>query len=84
VSIVTADGRVIVGTLRGFDQTTNIILERCHERVFSADEGVEVVALGLYVIRGDNVAVVGEVDQEVDSAIDYLSIRAEPLGQLRH
>ena len=41
VQIVTNDGRNIVGTLKGFDQTTNIILDECHERVFSSEAGVE-------------------------------------------
>lgn len=40
--------------LKGFDQTTNIILQDCHERVFSPTAGVEQVPLGLYIIRGDN------------------------------
>ena len=40
VQIITNDGRVIVGVLKGFDQTTNVILEECHERVFSTDAGV--------------------------------------------
>lgn len=52
--------------LKGFDQTTNVILQDCHERVFSATAGVEQVPLGLYIIRGDNMYVraddgVGEV-----------------------
>ena len=42
------------GILRGFDQATNIILDECHERVFSAKLPVEQLVLGLYVIRGDN------------------------------
>ena len=42
------------GQLKGFDQTTNIILSDSTERVFSADEPVEEVPLGLYLIRGDN------------------------------
>ena len=54
VQIITNDGRVIVGVLKGFDQTTNVILEECHERVFSTDAGVEQVVLGLYIVRGDN------------------------------
>ena len=41
VQIVTNDGRNIVGMLKGFDQTTNVILDECHERVFSPDAGVE-------------------------------------------
>ena len=43
VSIITTDGRNFVGTLKGFDQTINIILEDTHERVFSAGAGVEQV-----------------------------------------
>lgn len=42
------------GTLRGFDQTVNVILAGSHERVYSTSSGVEQVQLGLYIIRGDN------------------------------
>lgn len=41
VQVVTNDGRNIVGLLKGFDQTTNLILEECHERVYSSTAGVE-------------------------------------------
>lgn len=43
------------GTLKGFDQTINIILDESHERVYSSTTGVEQVMLGLHIIRGDNV-----------------------------
>jgi len=79
VNIVTADGRIIIGTLRGFDQAINIILDDSHERVFSATDGVEQVLLGLYIIRGDNVALIGEIDEEADKNIDFSRIRADPL-----
>ncbi|GAB1601388.1 U6 snRNA-associated Sm-like protein LSm8 isoform X1 [Argonauta hians] len=84
VSIVTADGRIIVGTLKGFDQTINLILDESHERVFSSTSGVEQVVLGLYIIRGDNVAVIGEIDDDADSYLDFNSIRAEPLNPVVH
>lgn len=45
------------GTLKGFDQTVNIILDDSHERVYSATQGVEQVVLGLHIVRGDNVYV---------------------------
>jgi hypothetical protein len=45
------------GTLKGFDQTINIILEQSHERVYSEDRGVIQNTLGLYIIRGDNMYV---------------------------
>ncbi|KAG6418614.1 hypothetical protein SASPL_120818 [Salvia splendens] len=35
ISIITNDGRNIVGILKGFDQATNIILDESHERVYS-------------------------------------------------
>ena len=44
----------VQGLLKGFDQHTNLVLDECHERVYSADLGVESVVLGLYIIRGDN------------------------------
>lgn len=55
VSVVTNDGRHIIGTLLGYDQANNLILDDCHERVYREDAGVETIVLGLYIIRGDNV-----------------------------
>ncbi|KAL5516595.1 hypothetical protein EMCRGX_G001978 [Ephydatia muelleri] len=84
ISVITSDGRVIVGKLRGFDQTVNLILEGSHERVYSSTSGVEKVPLGLYIIRGDNVAVVGEIDEELESELNLTEIRAEPLSAIAH
>uniref|UniRef100_A0A8V0XBA1 U6 snRNA-associated Sm-like protein LSm8 n=1 Tax=Gallus gallus TaxID=9031 RepID=A0A8V0XBA1_CHICK len=84
VAVITSDGRMIVGTLKGFDQTINLILDESHERVFSSSQGVEQVVLGLYIVRGDNVAVIGEIDEETDSALDLGNIRAEPLNSVVH
>ncbi|PSN35871.1 U6 snRNA-associated Sm-like protein LSm8 [Blattella germanica] len=84
VSIITSDGRNFVGTLKGFDQTINLILDESHERVYSTNQGVEQVVLGLHIIRGDNVAIVGELDENLDSRLDLSSIRADPLNQVTH
>ncbi|XP_074657846.1 U6 snRNA-associated Sm-like protein LSm8 [Tubulanus polymorphus] len=84
VSVITADGRIIVGQLKGFDQTINLILDESHERVFSTTQGMEQVVLGLYIIRGDNVAVVGEIDDGIDGALDFAAIKAEPLNIVTH
>mmetsp|Transcript_17312 Transcript_17312/g.20379 ORF Transcript_17312/g.20379 Transcript_17312/m.20379 type:complete len:99 (-) Transcript_17312:96-392(-) len=84
ISVITNDGRNLVGNLRGFDQTTNVILDECHERVFSPVSGVDQVVLGLYIIRGDNIAVIGELDQDIDSKIDLSSVRAQPLKPVTH
>ena len=84
ISVITSDGRNIVGVLRGFDQTTNLILDECFERVYSASSGVEEAPLGLYIIRGDNIAVIGEIDDEMDANLDYSQIKAPPLKSIAH
>ena len=84
VCVITADGRNIVGTLRGFDQVINIILDDSHERVFSTTSGIEQVPLGLYIIRGDNVAVIGDINEEQDSKMNFSNIKAEPLNPVVH
>lgn len=84
VLVVTQDGRVIVGELKGFDQTTNVILAGSTERVFSIDEPVEQVPLGLYLIRGDNISIVGEMDTAKDKATDLSSLRADPIAEVQH
>merc|ERR1712135_262521 len=39
VCIITGDGRNFIGTLKGFDQTINLIIDDSHERVFSMNQG---------------------------------------------
>lgn len=75
VCVVTCDGRTIVGELAGHDQVQNLILKDSYERLYSLEESVERVPLGLYVIRGDNVALVSEFLEEKWND----AIKAEPL-----
>ncbi|KAI7905472.1 uncharacterized protein BX663DRAFT_499828 [Cokeromyces recurvatus] len=82
VLVITLDGRVLVGKLRGTDQTSNLILEHCQERVFSS-EGTEVVPLGLFVVRGDNLCTIGEIDTEKEETMDITEIKADPLSEAR-
>ncbi len=56
VSVLSNDGRILVGNLKGCDNLTNIILTAAVERIFGED-GVETVELGLYIIRGDSMYV---------------------------
>jgi U6 snRNA-associated Sm-like protein LSm8 len=56
VLVVTSDGRNMIGVLQGFDQTTNLILEKCTENVYSPSTGkLEQVELGLFIVRGNTV-----------------------------
>ncbi|KAF5398463.1 hypothetical protein PHET_08099, partial [Paragonimus heterotremus] len=72
------------GTLKGFDNVINLVIKDSQERVFSPTDGVEHVPLGLFIIRGQNVALVGEVDEDLDRRIDFSALRAEPLNPVIH
>lgn len=54
VCVVTVDGRIFVGALKGFDQLTNVVLYNCSERVFRKGSAFEELPLGIYMLRGDN------------------------------
>lgn len=91
--LVTQDGRVLLGTLRGYDALGSLVLSHCIERIFSSDAGVEEVPLGVYVLRGDSMYVpiadshsslVGDVDVERDRKIDWSSLHAEPIPITKH
>lgn len=58
--VVLRDGRKIVGTLRSFDQFANIVLEEAVERIIVGSKFAD-APLGLYVIRGENVVLLGQV-----------------------
>ena len=43
--------------MAGFDQKSNVVLSDSKERVYSPDEGVEEIPLGLYLVKGDQMYV---------------------------
>ncbi|KAJ8081751.1 snRNP Sm protein [Marasmius tenuissimus] len=84
VLLVLQDGRSIVGVMAGYDQKSNVVLSDSKERVYSMEEGVEEIPLGLYLVKGDMIILVGEIDESIDQAVDLSSIRAEPLPPIRY
>lgn len=68
----------------GFDQLINLILDDTHERIFSTSSGMEQISLGLKIIRGDNVSVIGLVDEAVEQSVDFSKVRGEPLNPVVH
>ncbi|GAQ77870.1 U6 snRNA-associated Sm-like protein LSm1 [Klebsormidium nitens] len=59
--VVLRDGRKIVGILRSFDQFANVVLEAAIERIIVGEVYCD-IPLGLYIIRGENVVLIGEID----------------------
>lgn len=74
------DGRTLIGTLLSTDQLTNLVLSQTIERIIRTPDDPEPsseVEHGLYLIRGDNVVICGEIDEEVDEKIDWSKVKGE-------
>ncbi|KAI0565962.1 LSM domain containing protein [Gracilaria domingensis] len=63
VLVCLRDGRNFFGWLRSFDQYANLILDNTVERL-SVDHMYADVPMGIFVIRGENVMLLGEVDEQ--------------------
>lgn len=44
--------------MAGYDQRSNIVISECKERVYSIEDGVEEIPLGLYLVKGDMMCVI--------------------------
>ncbi|KAH7403516.1 hypothetical protein BKA64DRAFT_573961, partial [Cadophora sp. MPI-SDFR-AT-0126] len=87
VLVLTSDSRTLVGMLLSCDQMTNLVLSQTIERIIRPPDDPEASSEaphGLYLIRGDNVAVVGLVDEELDDSIDWLQVRGAVVGGVKH
>jgi U6 snRNA-associated Sm-like protein LSm8 len=87
VCLLTADGRTLLGTLLAVDNLTNLVLQNTIERIIRPaddDEMSQEVSHGLYVVRGENVVVVGEVDEELDASIQWDKVRGEGIRGVKN
>jgi len=76
--VILRDGRKLTGVLRSWDQFANLVLQSTVERIFAhtsepddpqpkgyyADE-----SHGIYLVRGENVLLLGEIDLDKDDDI---------------
>ncbi|CAN6451442.1 unnamed protein product [Victoria cruziana] len=70
--VLLRDGRKLLGVLRSFDQFANVVLEGACERVIVRDLYCD-IPLGLYVIRGENVVLIGELDLEKEELPSHMT-----------
>jgi len=65
ILVVLRDGRKLIGTLRTIDHFANIALEDTVERIFVGKSYCD-QSLGLFIIRGDNIVLVGGMARETE------------------
>ncbi|CAE7678113.1 LSM1 [Symbiodinium microadriaticum] len=87
--IVLRDGRKLLGWLRTFDQYANLLVEHIVERHILFEEKVYAdIYLGTLLIRGENVCLFGEVDEQEEAnsclqqaALSYVLRREQELEE---
>ena len=66
------DDRKLIGVLRSFDQFANVVMEGAYERIIVGDLYCD-MRLGLYVVRGENVVLTGELDLEREELPQHMT-----------
>ncbi|KAJ7597080.1 Sm-like ribonucleoprotein [Mycena floridula] len=66
--VILRDGRKLHGVLRSYDQFANLVLEDTVERIYHANAVAENWH-GLFLIRGENVVLLGEIDLDREDDI---------------
>ncbi|KAJ5407827.1 hypothetical protein N7509_001710 [Penicillium cosmopolitanum] len=66
--LVLRDGRKLVGVLRSWDQFANLVLQDTVERIYAGKVYAD-VPRGIFLVRGENVLLLGEVDLDREDEI---------------
>lgn len=79
MSVVLRDGRSFVGWLRSFDQYSNVVLEGVVERTVAGARYAD-KRVGLLLLRGENIVLLGEIDEarEAKAAEDGVFAEGDP------
>ncbi|XP_060209997.1 sm-like protein LSM1B isoform X1 [Lycium barbarum] len=72
ILILLRDGREFLGTFRSFDQYANIVLEDTSEREMVGNLYCD-IPLGLYIVRGENVMLIGERESNEEELPPYMT-----------
>ncbi|CDZ97211.1 Small Nuclear ribonucleoprotein splicing factor [Phaffia rhodozyma] len=65
--VVLRDGRKYIGVLRSYDQFANLVLSGSFERLFHPPTSTYAdIPRGVFLIRGENVVLIGEIDLDVE------------------
>lgn len=71
--IILRDDKKLIGYLRSYDQFANMVLEDTVERIV-VEQNFGDYPLGLYMVRGENVVLMGEVDETLENELETKKI----------
>ncbi|CAG8069699.1 unnamed protein product [Penicillium salamii] len=66
--LILRDGRKLIGVLRSWDQFANLVFQETVERIYAGQLYAD-VPRGIFIVRGENVLLLGEVDLDREDDI---------------
>ncbi|KAI8593490.1 SM-like, degradation of cytoplasmic mRNAs and positively regulates transcription initiation [Geranomyces variabilis] len=81
ILVILRDGRKLIGWLRSYDQFANLVLQDTVERTYVAGQYGDVYR-GIFVIRGENVVLLGEIDKEKEQNL-MKQLQNVPIAEVR-
>ena len=76
------DGKTLIGYLRSIDQFANLLLSNTIERVYVGNKYGE-ISRGVYIVRGENVVLIGEVDFTIPNKIEMIKVDYDEILELQ-
>ena len=86
--MITSDARFFEGILVGYDKSTILILSNCIERIIYSKDDEEgenqEIPLGVYIMRGNEIVCVGEIDDELYKSINWETLKGHALKSTKN
>ncbi|XP_014786961.1 U6 snRNA-associated Sm-like protein LSm1 [Octopus bimaculoides] len=80
--VVLRDGRTLIGFLRSVDQFANLALHRTIERIHVGKKYGD-IPRGIFIIRGENVVLLGEIDVENENSQDLEQVSIDEILEMQ-
>ncbi|CAF3943034.1 unnamed protein product [Adineta steineri] len=80
--IMLRDGRTLIAYLRSLDQFGNLVLHQAFERICVGRQYAD-IPRGLFVIRGENVLLIGELDFHQPIRVPLVEVTIEEILKLQ-
>jgi U6 snRNA-associated Sm-like protein LSm1 len=80
--VILRDGKMLIGYLRSIDQFANLLLSNTIERVCVENKYGD-IPKGVYLVRGENVVLIGEVDNTIPHKHDTIKVSVEEILELQ-